>query len=137
MQLLSLNCFILDDHQKKVFTVEIVKDKNISFLKDQIKKKNAHLLNHVNAKDLELSQISLPVNDKVEDAVNNVCLEPLHPLEQLLNLFHSTKDNHLQIIVQAPSNGEPILSLLACQMISLIPSRGHSLQEHKRRGKQG
>jgi len=43
-----LNCFVLGDNEDKVFTVENSKDKNVSILKDEIKKKKAHLC-HVDA----------------------------------------------------------------------------------------
>ncbi len=119
-----------------MFTVKIPKTENVSILKKMIKEENAHLLNHVDASDLELSQVSLPVDDKLEDAVNSVHLEPLNPLERLLNLFHSTEDNHLQIVVQAPTDGGPISSFSASQKISLISCRGPGREGHRRR-KQG
>ena len=53
-QLFLLNCLIVGDDQKKVFTVKVLKTNNVSILKDEIKKKKAHLLRHVNASDLDL-----------------------------------------------------------------------------------
>ena len=69
MQLLPLNCFVLGRVWKEVFTVKIPKTENVSVLKKMIKEENAHLLNHVDASDLELCQVSLLVDDKLEDAV--------------------------------------------------------------------
>jgi len=48
-----LNCFVPGDNENNVFSVEIAKNKNVSILKDEIKKKKVHLLNHVDASDLE------------------------------------------------------------------------------------
>src|SRR6266581_486213 len=38
-----LNCFVLGDNENNVFSVEIAKNKNVSILKDEIKKKKVHL----------------------------------------------------------------------------------------------
>jgi len=61
-QLRSLNCFVLGGREDEVFTVEIEKSKNLSILKDLIKEKMAHDLNDVDASDLELLNVSLPVS---------------------------------------------------------------------------
>ena len=62
-QLLSLNCFILGDDLDRTFTVEIPKTKNVSILKDLIKKKKAPHLDHVAASDLDLWQVSFPIDN--------------------------------------------------------------------------
>jgi len=38
-----LNCFVLGDDEERVFPVEIARGKNVGILKDEIKKKKAHL----------------------------------------------------------------------------------------------
>jgi len=67
-----------------VFTVEIEKSKNVSILKDLIKEKNAPHLNKVAAKDLDLTQVSLPVDDDLEEVLKKVDLVPLTPSYQSL-----------------------------------------------------
>ncbi len=51
------HCYILRDYSNNVFTVEIPKAKNVAILKKLIKEENAHLLAHVDAKDLDLFQV--------------------------------------------------------------------------------
>jgi hypothetical protein len=63
MPFLSLNCFILGDDPNQMFTVKIPKNKNISILKGLIKEKNTCHFEHVDASDLELWQVSFPVDD--------------------------------------------------------------------------
>ncbi|KAI0289164.1 hypothetical protein B0F90DRAFT_886032 [Multifurca ochricompacta] len=68
MQLLSLNCSVLRVNGKpnQFFVVDIPKTKNVSNLKHLIKEKQSRRLNHVDASDLILSQVSLPMDDDLE-----------------------------------------------------------------------
>ena len=111
-QLFSLNCFVLGWDSSQVFTVEILKTKNVSILRDLIKEKQSHRLNHVDASELILSQVSLPVDDDLEESLNRVDLAPLKSLLPLSQLFPLVEENHLHIVIQAPTNGEPILVFL-------------------------
>jgi hypothetical protein len=52
MSALSLNCLLLNDDSKRVFTVEIPETKNVSILKELIKGKKAPHLDHLAASDL-------------------------------------------------------------------------------------
>ncbi|KAM6503046.1 hypothetical protein JOM56_003023, partial [Amanita muscaria] len=101
-QFLSLNCFVLrvDEKPNQIFTVEIPKTKNVSILKDLIKKKKSRRLDHVNASDLILSQVSLPVGDNLEESLKNVNLAPLKPLLPLSQVFPRVEANRLHVIVQ-------------------------------------
>ena len=116
--MLSLNCFVLGGDSSEVFTVEILKTKNVSILKDLIKEKQSPRLNHVVASELILSQVSLPVDDDLEESLNHVDLAPLKPLLSLSQLFPRVEENHLHIVVQAPTNGEPILVFLNIALMS-------------------
>ena len=69
-------------------------------------------LNHVVASELILSQVSLPVDDDLEESLNRVDLAPLKSLLPLSQLFPRVEENHLHIVIQAPTNGEPILVFL-------------------------
>ena len=107
-QLLSLNCLVLGDDLKKVFTVKIDKTENVSILKKLIKEEKASRLKHVDASDLELWSVSIPTDDnadveRLKKHINN--LEPLKPLLPLSVMFPCVEKSHLHILVQAPTNG--------------------------------
>ena len=111
-QLLSLNCFIRDDENRnQIFTVEIMKTKNVSILQDLIKEKQSPRLNHVVASELILSKVSLPVDDDLEESLKNAEITPLKPLLPLSQVFSSVKEDRLHIIIQAP-NGKLISDFL-------------------------
>ena len=108
-QLLSLNCFVLGDDLKKVFTVKIPKTENVSILKKLIKEEKAPHLNHVAASDLELWNVSIPMDDDTEERLKNINnLEPLKSLLPLSHVFPRVEESHLHILIQAPTNGESI-----------------------------
>jgi len=94
------------------FTIKIPKTENVSILKDLIKEKKAHDLNHVNALKLILSQVSLPVDDGLGKNLKNVAPMPLNPIIPLSQVFPCVKENCLHIIIQAPSKGDPISAVL-------------------------
>lgn len=112
VQLLSLNCFVLGSNSLEVFTVEILKTENISILKRLIKEEQSPRFNHVNASALILSQVSLPAVDDLEESLKNVDLTPLKPLLPLSQVFPRVEENHLHIVVQAPTDSEPINIIL-------------------------
>jgi hypothetical protein len=109
-QLLSLNCLVLrvDGEPNQIFTVETLKTQNVSILKRLIKEEQSPRLNHVAASELILSQVSLPVDDDLEESVKNVDLTPLKPFLPLSQVFPRVEENRLHIVVQAPANGESI-----------------------------
>jgi hypothetical protein len=107
-QLLSLNCLVLGDDLKKVFTLKIPKTENVSILKDLIKEKNSSLFGNVDSKNIDLWSVSIPTDDNPDDErlkkyINN--LEPLKPLLPLSYMFPCVEKSHLHILVQAPTNG--------------------------------
>jgi hypothetical protein len=59
MAIFVLNCLLLNEDKKKVFTVEILATKNVSTLKDLIKAKKARHLGHLDASDLILWKVRL------------------------------------------------------------------------------
>jgi len=59
--------------------VKILKTKNVSILKDLIKEKKVYCLNHVDASELNLTQVSLPVDDDLEESLKKVDLASLKP----------------------------------------------------------
>jgi hypothetical protein len=125
-QILSLNCFVLRvDGKPNRFTVKIPKTENVSILKDLIKEKQSPRLNHVVASELILSQVSLPLGSDLEESLKNVDLTPLDPFLPLSQVFPRVEEEHLHIIVQAPTNGEPI-SLSTSQTNLVHPARSTS-----------
>ena len=57
---LSINCFVLGVDSSEVFTVEVLKTKNVSILKGLIKEKHSRRLNHVDASELTAWKVSVP-----------------------------------------------------------------------------
>jgi hypothetical protein len=107
-QLLSLNCLVLGDDLKKGFTVKIPKTENVSILKKLIKEEKAPHLDHVAASDLDLWNISLAKDDFTDEKLKNIT--SLEPLDAFLRLsaLPCVEENHLHILVQAPTKGELI-----------------------------
>jgi hypothetical protein len=96
-----LNCFVLGDKEDNVFTVKIPKTDNVSILKDLIKEKKAHLLGHVDASDLELWEVSFPIDDHASKKSQTE--PPLRPDKRLFSLWHGNpSDDDLHILVKAP-----------------------------------
>jgi len=55
-----LNCLLLNEDKKKVFTVKISDSENVSILKKLIKEENPRHLAHLDASDLILWKVILP-----------------------------------------------------------------------------
>src|SRR6266542_2216148 len=100
-----LNCFVLGDKKDNTFTVKIPKTDNVSILKDEIKKKNAHLLNHVDAKDLELWKVSFSIDDHPSKKPQTT--PSLRPNKRLFTLWDGEpSDDDLHILVKAPGTSQ-------------------------------
>src|SRR6266545_8015308 len=130
--MLSFNCFIIGDAQNQMFTVELPKGKNVSILKDEIKKKKAPHLNHVAASDLELWKVSFPIDDLASKQPPT--LGPsLRPHGLLSDLFTSILDaSHIHIAARVPGTGCVILAstiFLSCsiKVHRLLVPRSHHL----------
>jgi hypothetical protein len=96
-----LNCFVLGDKKDNVFTVKIPKTDNVSILKDEIKNKKAPHLNHVAASDLELWEVSFPIDDHAYK--KSPTDPPLRPNKRLFSLWHGNpSDDDLHILIKAP-----------------------------------
>ena len=126
---LSLNCLIHGEVQEQMFTVKILKTENVSILKDLIKEKKASRLEHVDASDLDLFQVSLPKGGNVDAILQNT--QPLDSLLPLSRGFPSVEENYLHVVVRAPINGE----LIWAESDSLIGIVQRVLRpQEKRRG---
>jgi len=101
LPMLSLNCFVLGDDEDQVFTVEIETNKNVSILKDLIKEKKAPHLNHVAASDLELWNVSFPIDNLSSEEPSTVAPK-LRSNRKLLSFADDLLDDHVHILVKAP-----------------------------------
>ena len=105
MSTLSINCFLLGSDSSGVFTVEILKTKNVSILKRLIKEELSPRLNHVVAKDLTAWKVSLPVDTITPELTINdgEVYQKLHSVEKISSIFdEALVDEHVHILVQAP-----------------------------------
>jgi hypothetical protein len=111
-----LNCFVLGDDESKVFTVEVSKDKNVSILKKLIKEEKAHLLSNVDASDLDLWKVCLPVDDP---ASKRPQIEPpLRINKRLSTLWDGDpSDDDLHILIKAPGTPEQSLFLFSTKFL--------------------
>jgi hypothetical protein len=101
-----------------------------------IKEERAHCLKHVDASDLILSQVFLPLDDGLGEDLKSVELTSLNPILPLSQAFPRVEEKHLHVVFQAPTNGETISVLLYAQTISsmlLIGPRGPRYQGRRRR----
>jgi len=117
---LSLNCLVVGDDPDRIFTVKIPKTENISILKDLIKEKKAPHLDHVAASDLDLWQVSFPI-DNLEMELGNINLAgypKLSPPSKKLTTFFTdvtdsqkSSDDGLDVLVKVPDGELKILSV--------------------------
>jgi hypothetical protein len=84
-----------------VFTIEIQRNKNVSILKDLIKEKKAHRLTHVDASDLELWNVSFPI-DNVSSEESSTVTPKLMSNRKLLSFADDLLDDHVHILVKVP-----------------------------------
>ena len=118
---LSLNCLVGGDYPDRIFTVEIPKNKNISILKKLIKEEKGHHFERVDASDLYLWQVSIPIDDLPSKNPPNI--GPKLRSEKLLsNVFPSELDiNRIHVVACVPGQGEYYVD--SALILLIIPSR--------------
>jgi hypothetical protein len=88
-----------------MFTVKIPQVKNVSILKRLIKKENPSSLGNIDAKNIELWQVSFPVDD-LEKELGNInlagYLKLSPPSKKLTTFFTDVAHDYLHVIVKAP-----------------------------------
>jgi hypothetical protein len=105
-----LNCFVLGDDEERVFPVEIAKDKNVGILKKLIKEEKARLLNDVDASDLDLWTVCLPIDDPTSKKPQTG--PPLRVNKRLSSLWDGDpSDDDLHILVKASGTSQTIFVL--------------------------
>ena len=97
---------MLGDDPDRMFTVKIPKNENVSILKDLIKEKNPSSLGNVDVKNLDLWQVSFPIDDL--PSKNPPTVGPRLRSQKLLSdAFPSKLDiNRIHVVVRVPSQGE-------------------------------
>ena len=98
--MLSLNCFVLGETRHDIFTVEINAAKNVSTLKEFIKKKNKHAFQHIDAKTLMLWKVFMPYSD-INALAEPLASEALIPVKKLSEIFpnHEVGEN-IDVIIK-------------------------------------
>ena len=100
-----LNCFVLGDDEERVFSIEIAKDKNVGILKKLIREENTRLFTDVDAKDLDLWKVCLPIDGP--DSKQPQTGPPLRINKRLSMLWDGDpSDDDLHILVKAPGTAE-------------------------------
>ena len=103
---LSLNCLVFGDDPERTFTIQIPKTDNVSILKSLIKKEKAPHLDHVAASDLDLWQVSIPIDDDLETELGKInlarSLKLSSPTKKLAKIFTDVADDCLHVIAKAP-----------------------------------
>lgn len=98
---LLLNCFVLGDDEERVFPVKSSRNDIVGILKKLIKEEKAHLLNHVDAPDLDLWMVCHPIDDPASKRPQTG--PPLRVNKRLSSLWDGDpSEEDLHILVKAP-----------------------------------
>jgi hypothetical protein len=107
---IDLNCHILNENPRSIFSVRITQTDTVAFLSKLIKEQSMDALHDIPARDLVLWRVSLPVDDTLERS-----LESLIPDQQEILLHGAVMSNmfktppsseHIHIIVERPHTSE-------------------------------
>lgn len=109
MGLLSLNCYLLDDDPRRLFTVKVLETENISILKKLIKEEKANTLKDVDASDLDIWKVDIPIlnfqkNLSKIELVDDNCLSPL---EELSDVFPALVSKRVHVLIRLPPVDKP------------------------------
>ena len=107
--ILEINCFVHDDDPNHVFPVKIARTESVGTLKDAIKDKNPESFHNVDARSLNLWNVSIAHDDGFQENVGKVVREQtkLSPVDQLSDVFSGgLVRKHIHIIVKSPRVGE-------------------------------
>jgi hypothetical protein len=103
---LSLNCLILGDTQERMITPEVDNTKSATKLKELIKEKYTHKLDHIDASDLTLWMVNLNLDELGDEPVHvdlATCKKLSPPRLPLSSFFKgSVDDQYLHVVVEAP-----------------------------------
>jgi hypothetical protein len=105
-RILELNCLILGQDPKHIFSVKITKTESISTLKEVIKGKKKNAFRHIDADTLIVWQVSVLGDSSLGQNLEELSLSEessLGPMQNLSELFSEPPiHKHLHILVQPP-----------------------------------
>ena len=110
---LKLNCLVLGDEPRHIFSVRISSAENVSALRELVKEKKSPRFDNVPINSLVLWKVSVPVDENFQASLGRLSFveeESLFPIERLSNIFSDLPvKRHLHIIIQHPpaEEGEP------------------------------
>ena len=120
---LSLNCLVLGDESEKMFTVKIENTENVSILKDLIKEKNPSSLGNIDVKNIDLWQVSFPMDELGAEPVyvNLDTYSKLSPPHKKLSTFFDRvmddDSERLHIIAKVPGTSLQSFSRICLQLL--------------------
>ncbi|KAF8917506.1 hypothetical protein BGZ58_005109, partial [Dissophora ornata] len=104
---LTLFCLVSGEPASSAFPVEVSSDKTIGQLKDAIVAKKPNAFEHIDANDLALWRVTVPVDDDDEDPP--ILLDTLsekkklHPTDDLPDVFKETPlKKAIHILIERP-----------------------------------
>ncbi|RHZ62266.1 hypothetical protein Glove_341g79 [Diversispora epigaea] len=108
----TLYCLVEGDSKDRVFEVEIEKRKSVGFLKKKIKEEKPNLLVNVDANDIVLWKINIPIEEDTMEV--DIILENIQdkvklsvPSKKIRNVFtENIADDFINIIIERPSAGQ-------------------------------
>jgi hypothetical protein len=107
---LDLNCLVLGHDASHIFPIEIAESKTVGALRKAIKDEKEHAFQHVDADNLILWKVSIPVNRSLTENLSTLDFVDegsLLPVKRLSGVFSDQpEDEHLHIVVRVPSAGE-------------------------------
>jgi hypothetical protein len=107
---LDLNRLVLGHDASRIFPIEIAENKSVRSLRKAIKDEKEHAFQHVDANNLILWQVSIPVNRNLTENLRKLDFVDdgsLLPVKRLSGVFSDQpEDEHLHIVVRVPPAGE-------------------------------
>ena len=105
MVMVSLFCLLRDQGSRNTFVVNVEKTTDVSFLREIIKQKKSVELANVDASNLILYDVSLPLVDLDArlDGLELASYPILSPTTKLSSISSATWDNRLHILIDWPS----------------------------------
>ena len=104
--LLTLRCLILGDDLNRSFTVSLPKTQDVTLLKEKIKEKKHFHFGDIDAIDLDLWKVSLPMDNLATELEQTKASlsddRKLSSTKTLGAIFQDAAPDHLHIIIKSP-----------------------------------